>query len=496
MTATVPLAKPDLSGERRMLINGQLVEAEGGRTFDNRNPATEELLGVVADGSATDMQHAIASARRTFDETDWSRDHALRKRCLEQLQAAVRADHETFRDELVAEVGAPRMLTYAGQFDRPVQEFTHWPDLLEDFQWERELPAEQTPTGTNRRYVVKEPVGVVGAIVPWNFPLSLALGKLGPSIAAGNTTVLKPAPDTPWNATHLGRLIAEKTDIPPGVVNVVTSSDPMVAEQLTLSPLVDMISFTGSTSVGKRIAEKGAATMKRLFLELGGKSAMIVLDDAEIAHAVLPAAMICMHAGQGCVLPSRLLLPRSHYAEGVDAIQSAMAAVRYGDPNDLANIMGPLINEKQRRRVLGYIENGRAEGARLILGGGVPEHLPAGHYVEPTLFVDVDPSMTIAQEEIFGPVLTVIPYDDDDDAVRIANSTIYGLGGFVQTSDPLRGAAMARRIRSGAISVNNGNFAAADAPFGGFKSSGIGRQGGVEGFESYLETKTVALLTS
>ena len=272
---------------------------------------------------------------------------------------------------------------------------------------------------------------MVGAIVPWNYPFEVWITKMAQALATGNTVILKPAPDTPWNATLVGRMAAEHTDIPPGVLNVVASSDHMVGEQLTLSPQVDLISFTGSTAVGKRIMEKGAATLKRLFLELGGKSATIVLDDADFSTAMMSGLAVCSHAGQGCAIPTRMLLPRSRYEEGVELLKSIMAGVPYGDPQRADVIMGPLISEKQRTRVLGYIERGVEEGATLALGGDRPSDLPRGWYVEPTLFTEVDNSMTIAQEEIFGPVLVVIPFEDDDDAVRIANDSKYGLAGMV-----------------------------------------------------------------
>ena len=304
--------------------------------------------------------------------------------------------------------------------------------------------------------------------------------------------VLKPAPDTPWNATRLGRLMAEKTDIPAGVVNVVTSSDHLVGEVLTLSPMVDMISFTGSTVTGKRIMEKGAATLKRVFLELGGKSAMIVLDDADFPSVVPTGSAVCMHAGQGCAMQTRMLLPRSRYEEGVELIMAAMSQMPYGDPNDMGNYMGPLISEKQLNRVLGYIAKGQQEGATLALGGSRPARLPKGWFVEPTLFTDVDNSMTIAREEIFGPVLAVIAYDDDEHAIRIANDSEFGLSGGIFSADEARATSMARRIRTGSLSVNGGVWYGADSPYGGYKGSGIGRQNGLEGFEQHLETKAIA----
>jgi aldehyde dehydrogenase (NAD+) len=265
-----------------------------------------------------------------------------------------------------------------------------------------------------------------------------------------------------------------------------------VGEELTISPLVDMISFTGSTATGKRIMEKGAATLKRVFLELGGKSASIVLDDADFASSVPMASMVCVHGGQGCAMQSRLLVPESRYDEAVELVAAGMAGIPYGDPKDDGMLMGPLVSARQRDRVLGYIAKGQEEGAKLICGGGRPAHLEKGYFVEPTLFAGVDNTMAIAREEIFGPVLVVIPYKDDDDAVRIANDSNYGLSGGVISADEKRATAVAKRIRTGSIGVNGGLWYGADSPYGGYKDSGIGRQCGAEGFEQYLETKAIA----
>jgi aldehyde dehydrogenase (NAD+) len=480
-------------GEVRMMIDGQLVEAASGKRFQNINPATEEVLGDVADAGVEDMQQAIAAARRAFDESEWSTNRNLRKGCLLQLHDALEGEKEQLREELIAEVGTPRMLTYMAQLDGPLADGLRYPaELIDTFDWERVMPNAAAFGVPSRRGVWKEPMGVVGAIVPWNYPFEVTINKIAQILATGNTTVLKPAPDTPWNATRLGRLVAEKTDIPAGVFNVVTSSDHLVGEELTLSPSVDMISFTGSTVTGKRIMEKGAATMKRVFLELGGKSAMMVLDDADFPAIVPMGSVVCMHAGQGCAMQTRMLLPRSRYEEGVELILAGMSQFPYGDPQDPAMLGGPLVSEKQMNRVLGYIAKGQDEGAKLVLGGGRPAQHPKGWYVEPTLFIDVDNSMTIAQEEIFGPVLCVIPYDDDDDAVRIANDSGYGLSGGVFSASEERATAIARRVRTGSISVNGGVWYGADMPYGGYKSSGVGRQNGIEGFEQYLETKIVA----
>ncbi|MGO9030169.1 MAG: aldehyde dehydrogenase family protein [Acidimicrobiales bacterium] len=482
-----------LRGEERMLIDGKLTEARSGAVFDNVNPATEQVLGHVADAGHEDMDAAIAAARRAFDESTWATDRGLRQRCLRQLHDALVEEQELLRAELVAEVGTPVLLTYGPQLDTPLSDGLLWPaNFIEHFEWERDLP-EGTAFGTRSwRKVSKEPVGVVGAIVPWNYPFEVTINKLGQALATGNTVILKAAPNTPWNATRIGRLVAERTDFPPGVLQVVTTSDNAVAEDLVTDPRVDLISFTGSTAVGRRIMEKGAPTLKRLFLELGGKSATIVLDDADFASALLIGLAVCSHAGQGCAIPTRMLLPRSRYDEGVELLKNYFGMAPWGDPQREDVIMGPVISAKQRDRVMGYIAKGIEEGATLAVGGKRPEEYPKGYFIEPTMFTDVDNSMTIAQEEIFGPVLVVIPFEDDDDAVRLANDSRYGLSGGVVSASFDRAMAVARRVRSGTMSVNGGLWYGADVPFGGFKDSGIGRQNGTAGFDQYLEIKSLA----
>jgi aldehyde dehydrogenase (NAD+) len=483
-----------VSGESRLLVDGKLTEASGASTFENIDPATEKVLGVTADATPQDMELAIAAARRAFDETSWSTDHAFRKRCLLQLHEALSAHKEELRSVVVAEAGSPIALTYAIQVDMPIDDVPHWAELAETYEYDQAMPERTVFGQRTKRLVLREATGVVGAITPWNFPFFLNMAKLSPALAAGNTVVLKPAPDTPWSATLVGRLVAEETDIPPGVVNVVASSDHLVGEVLTTDPRVDMITFTGSTVTGRRIMAKASDTVKKVFLELGGKSAKIVLDDVDDLGAACGgiAMGVCVHAGQGCAITTRLLLPRSRYEEGVELASAAMGATPYGDPWDASNLMGPLVSAKQRDRVLGYIEKGRAE-ARLVRGGGTPADQPAGYFVEPTLFADVDPKAVIAQEEIFGPVLSVIAYEDDDDAVRIANDSIYGLSGDVTSASEERALAVARRIRTGTMGINGGVYLAPDVPFGGYRQSGIGRENGREGFEEYLETKTVAI---
>jgi len=482
-----------LRPEPRNLIDGRLVEASNGTTFPNVDPATEEVLGVTADATRDDMDRAIAAARRAFDETDWATSHAFRARCLGQLHAALAGAKETLREIVVAEAGSPILLAYSAQCDSSIDWLRYWAAQAERYPFESTLPDMEFMGAWSRRLVRREAAGVVGAITPFNFPLYLNLCKLGPALAAGCTVVLKPAPDTPWCATTLGRLIAEETDIPAGVVNVVAGRDPALGEMLASDPRVDVVTFTGSTATGRRVMAAAAATVKRVCLELGGKSASIVLDDADLAQAVPGIAVMCSHAGQGCVLTTRLLLPRSRYEEGIALAKQAFEGLAYGDPRNPAHLMGPLVSARQRERVLSYIATAEREGARLVTGGGVPAHLPKGYYVAPTIFADVDPRATLAQEEVFGPVLAIIPYDDDDDAVRIANDSIYGLSGVIASASEARALALAARIRSGTLSVNGAQWFAVDTPFGGYRQSGVGRENGIAGLEEYLETKVIAL---
>jgi len=485
-----------MNPECNLLIDGQLVGAASGRTYPNINPATEEVMGVVADAGHEDMDRAIAAARRAFDETQWSTDHGFRLTCLEQLKAGLLAGMEDLKQQISAETGAPIGICGAAgpHCEVPIGFIDFSLQTLPGYRWRRDIGENQIMGGRNRRLVEKEAVGVVAAITPWNVPLQINLAKCIPALAAGCTVILKAAPDTPWSATALGRIVNEYTDIPAGVFNVITSEDPQaVGEQLVGDPRVDMVSFTGSTAVGKHIMARAAGTVKKVFLELGGKSANIILDDADLNSSLLSALAVCFHAGQGCALNTRLLVPRDRQAEVEQLLTTYFGFITYGNPASESEIMGPLINARQRERVLGYIARGREEGARVLLGGGVPDRLKRGYYVEPTVFVDVTNDMSIAREEIFGPVLCVIPHDGDLDAIRIANDSDFGLSGSVWSASEERALAVARRIRAGTINVNGGNFYGADAPFGGYKQSGIGREMGLEGFEEYLETKTIAI---
>ncbi|MFI5536350.1 aldehyde dehydrogenase [Nocardia sp. NPDC051900] len=475
----------------RLLIGGKLVEGADG-VFATVNPATEEVLGLAADANAADLDAAVDAARTAFDETDWSRDHTFRARCLAQLRTALESHVEELREITIAEVGAPRMLTSGPQLEGPVADLGYAAGLPATYAWETDLGVAAPMGIKTRRVLRREPIGVVGAITPWNFPHQINFAKLGPALAAGNTVVLKPAPDTPWCAAAVGAIIAEETDIPAGVVNIVTSADHTLGARLTADPRVDMISFTGSTATGRAVMTGAATTLKKAFLELGGKSAFIVLDDADIAAACSVAAFsVCVHAGQGCALSTRLLVPRAAYDRAIQAAAATLGGIEPGDPADPRTVCGPLISERQRARVERYLDIARAEGGRIVVGGGRPDR-ERGFFVEPTLIADVPNSSTVAREEIFGPVLVIIPHDGDEDAVRIANDSPYGLSGSVWGNDPERIRRVTEGVRTGTLSVNGGIWYSADVPFGGYKQSGLGREMGIAGFEEYLETKVIA----
>ncbi len=483
-TAT-ELPESDVDG--RLLIDGRLVATD--KTFPSYNPATGEVVGHSADATAADAEAAIAAARRAFDTTDWSTNVELRIRCLDQLHQALVEHRDELAELTIAEVGATQMLCAGPQLDAPIAIVRYYADLLKDYPMSEDLGNIESRGAQHHRWVEKEAAGVVAAIIAYNYPNQLALAKLAPALAAGCTVVLKGAPDTPLVTLKLGELIANHTDIPPGVVNVLSSSDPKVGEVLTTSPDVDVVTFTGSTAVGRRIMAAASDTLKRVFLELGGKSAAIVLDDADFSSAALFAAFsMASHAGQGCALTSRLLVPKKHHDEIVNMVAQNFSLVRHGNPAEEGTYMGPLISERQRDKVDAMVQRAVGAGATLVTGG--TRHDP-GYFYAPTLLTNVDPDSEIAQDEIFGPVLVVIGYDDDDDAVRIANNSIYGLSGAVFGSQD-RALAVARRIRTGTFSINGGNYFSPDAPFGGYKQSGVGREMGKAGLEEFLEMKTFA----
>lgn len=483
---------PSIEGLDRNLIDGKLVASASGETFETINPATEQVLGVAADGNSSDMDAAIDAARRAFDRGEWSADPNFRAHCLRQLRRELQTNGDDLRALTTAEVGAPVFLTGMAQFDTPVDDLGYFADLAESYPWSTDMGDATSAGIPSHRTLWRESAGVVGAITPWNFPYQINLAKIGPALAAGCTVVLKPAPDTPWAAAALGAM-ASRTDLPPGVLNIVNSSDHQLGSMLSSDPRIDLISFTGSTDTGRKIMAAAAPGLKRLFLELGGKSAFVILDDADVAAATgLAAFMVCTHAGQGCAIATRLVVPRSRYDEVVDATAAAMEGLGFGDPTQPGTICGPLISERQRERVESYLRLAIDEGGSFATGGGRPAGMDRGFFIEPTLVTGLDNSARVAREEIFGPVLTVIAHDGDDDAIRIANDSPYGLSGAVYSADRDRAMRAARAVRTGTMSVNGGMWYSADVPFGGYKASGIGREMGVAGMEEYLETKVIA----
>ena len=345
--------RPETSSE--LLIDGKLVPGTGG-TFAIINPATEEVIGHAADGTTEDMEAAIGAARTAFDTTTWSRDHAFRAKCLRQLRDALGGHIEELRQITIAEVGAPAFLTSGPQLEGPINDLGYFADLAESYEWETDLGRAKPMGIKTNRTVQREAAGVVGAITPWNFPHQINFAKIGPALAAGCTVVLKPAPDTPWCAALVGKVIAEETDFPPGVINIVTSSDHAVGALLSSDPRVDVVSFTGSTATGKKVMVAAAETLKRVFLELGGKSAYIVLDDADLGAACSMAAFsVVTHAGQGCALTTRMLVPREKYSEAIELVKAGLAGLPAGDPTDPGTICGPVISAVQRERIEGYL---------------------------------------------------------------------------------------------------------------------------------------------
>jgi aldehyde dehydrogenase (NAD+) len=480
--------------EGLLLIDGEMRRAEGGRTYDNIGPWTGEVVGVAADASAADVEQAIAAARRAFDTTDWSTNHEKRFTLVTKLYELFVVHKDRLVDIARHEVGAPMVAVNRAQVANCLNS---WRDLMEVYprlEWERDYGIRTTAFGTSQRKAYYEAIGVVAAITPWNFPLYVNAEKVVSALLAGCTVILKPAPDTPLAGVIFGELAVE-AGFPTGVINVITASDPAQAgEMLVTDPRVDLITFTGSTAIGKHIMRQGAETMKRAFLELGGKSVKIILDDAPNFTQEVAQSILVFHAGQGCAVQSRLLVPRSRYAEAVEALKGAYAAFadKWGHFDEPTCAMGPVVSKKQLERVKAYVDIGVGEGATLLAGGNLRPDIGSGWFIEPTCFVDVTNDMRIAQEEIFGPVLVVIPYEDDEDAIRIANDSVYGLSGGINSGDFDRALAISKRIRTGTFGINGGVPINGDLPFGGYKHSGIGRAWGVGGIEEYLETKMMA----
>ncbi len=479
---------------RRLYIDGAWTEGSGGELLEVVNPATGQVVGRVSQATRDDVVRAVQAARRAFDEGPWPR-MPVRERA--EIMLAMAAVMERRRPELIelniAEAGSTRPLAESIQVGIPIQHFRDMAErVMPAFAWERPVAPTVGPGSIGQGVLRREPFGVAALISAYNFPFFLSVMKLAPALAAGCTTVLKPAPTTPLEVLVLGE-IAEEAGLPPGVLNIVTG-DVEAGLELTTNPMVDLVSFTGSDTVGRKVYEQAASTMKKVVLELGGKSATLLCEDADLDKA-LPKILagIVVQAGQGCALYTRTLVHRSRHDELVEKIVTALEYVKVGDPAEPDTVMGPLISEAQRDKVEKLIRTGVEEGAHLAFGGGRPAGLDRGHFVEPTLFTGVDNSMTIARTVFFGPVGFVIPFDDDDDAVRIANDSPYGLAGSVWSADPARAYGLGKRIRAGLVTINGGGGGVTPhVAFGGYKQSGLGREWGEHGLDEYLQTKSVA----
>lgn len=464
----------------RLYIDGAWVKPSTTATLTVVSPSTEEPIATIPAGSREDADRAVKAARAAFDT--WSATTpAVRADFLRGIHEGLRARQDEIARDIASEVGMPLKMANRIQANLPITSFGLYAKLAREFAFEE-------PVGNS--VVSRDAVGVVAAITPWNYPLHQIAAKVAPALAAGCTVVLKPSEVAPLNAFILAEVI-DGVGLPKGVFNLVTGTGAELGEALASHPQVDMISFTGSTRAGKRVSELGAATVKRVSLELGGKSASIVLDDADLATAIkTTVSSCCLNSGQTCNALTRLLVPESRYEEAAKLAADAIAAFAPGDPFGETARIGPLVSAAQRQRVRDYIRKGIEEGAQLLAGGAeAPENLPKGYYVKPTVFGRVKPAMTIAQEEIFGPVLSIIAYRDDEEAINIANGTVYGLAAAVWSSNEDRARNVAKRLRAGQIDVNGGTFNI-NAPFGGFKQSGRGRELGKYGLEEFLEFKS------
>jgi aldehyde dehydrogenase (NAD+) len=468
----------------KFYIGGRWVAPSSADTIEVHNAGTGAVMGRVPAGTENDIDAAVAAARGALQS--WSEtEPEKRAEFLEKISAALKARADELARTIAQEVGMPLKMASRIQAGLPIANFANYAKLVKEFSFESRV---------GNSLVVREPVGVVGAITPWNYPLHQITLKVAPALAAGCTVVLKPSEVAPFNAFMLAEAAAS-AGLPAGVLNIVTGYGAAAGEALVRHPGVDMISFTGSTRAGKRISEIAAQSVKRVALELGGKSASVILDDADLAQAVKSTLNGCyLNSGQTCTALTRMLVPQSKYDEAAKIAAEIAAGFSVGDPLAESTRLGPLTSKAQLERVRGYISKGLAEGAELVAGGAEPPEgvPPGGYYVRPTVFGKVRNDMTIAQEEIFGPVLSIIAYRDEEDAVRIANDTVYGLAGAVWSKDEARAQRVARRIRAGQVDVNGGAFNM-NAPFGGFKQSGHGREAGVYGLEEFLEYKSLQL---
>jgi aldehyde dehydrogenase (NAD+) len=466
-----------------LYIDGSWVPSAGSGSIEVIDSTTEAVMGTVPEGTTDDVDRAVAAAKAAFPS--WSAKPVVERTALmTKVAGALGARMEPLADLITHEVGMPHVLSQLVQVGLPINSFASAAQVAADFTWEQTV---------GNSLIVREAIGVVGCITPWNYPLHQIAAKVAPALAAGCTVVVKPSEVAPLNAFVLADIMDE-VGVPAGVFNLVTGFGPVVGEAVAAHPDVDMVSFTGSTRAGKRVTEVAAGTVKRVALELGGKSANVILSDADLAAAVPDGVSKCyLNSGQTCSALTRMLVPRDKLAEVVELARTAAEAFTPGDPFDAGSRLGPLVSAAQRDRVRNYIDKGVGEGATLVTGGvAPPEGLDTGFFVSPTVFTDVTRDMTIAREEIFGPVLVIMPYDTEDEAVEIANDTEYGLAGGVWSGDPEHAKAVARRLRTGQVEVNGGSFNPM-APFGGYKQSGNGREFGSFGLEEFLEVKAMQL---
>jgi len=481
---------------RKMFVDNEWVAASNGATYAVPNPATEEAIGTAPEATVEDMRRAIAAARRAFDEGPWPRSSRQeRARVITAIADGMERRKEELRQMLIAEAGAT-YLTHDIQLEQPIRLLRNYADLALTFDFEEPLPVRVTdgPLGTFvcSSIVHRQPAGVCGLIPTWNFPLFVTVQKLGPALATGCTMVFKPSPYGPLVNLMLAEIVAD-ADLPPGVVNFVTGQSNAIAETLVTDPRIDKVSFTGSVATGKKIMAAAAATLKRVHLELGGKSVAIFLDTDDLdSIAPQAASPTFFHAGQGCAMTTRILVPREAHDHLVQKmVDFVRGMVKVGDPADPSTFLGPVIRDERRQKIEEYIESGKRDGAVLAHGGGRPKELPRGYFLEPTIFCGVQNHIRIAQEEIFGPVVAVLPFRDPDEAIRIANDSTYGLGGMIFSRDTARAIELGKRIRTGAVWINNG-INLLDTPFGGFKESGVGREGGRFGMEEYTELQQIS----
>jgi acyl-CoA reductase-like NAD-dependent aldehyde dehydrogenase len=477
-----------LLDRRAFFIGGRWVEPSAAARFGVVSPATEQVVGHVPLAEAPDLDRAVAAARRAFDEGPWPRTPpGERAEVLRRAAWCLRDRTDDIARVTATEMGCAISQAPQAQTGMVGRVFDYYADLLATFELERTVVTEDRAA-----LVVQDPVGVVAAIIPWNAPVTLAAWKAAPALAAGCTVVLKPPPEAPLSGFVLAEAL-EAAGLPPGTVNVVPGGRE-AGEHLVTHPGVDKVAFTGSTEAGKRIMARCAERVTRVSLELGGKSAAIVCPDADLAVAIPRIVGGGMHlSGQVCGAHTRVLVVGDRYDEAVDAAAAVADAVPYGDPFDPKTVVGPLVAERQRDRVEGLVASALAEGARAAAGGARPSHLPTGWYVAPTILAGVHNDMRVAREEIFGPVLSLIPVADEDDAVRVANDSRYGLSGGVWTADPARGLALARRMRTGSVAVNGSYPPFPLVPFGGLKESGLGRELGPEGLQAYLEPRSIGV---